>query len=70
MKERDTSISGSKSTAIVAGQVPSASLIDARDSWIVDSGTSCHMCNDESLFVELCCLENPQEVVLGDGYIV
>ena len=28
------------------------------------------MCDEENLFVELCCLEKPQELVLGDGYAV
>ena len=36
----------------------------------MDSGASCHICNNENLFVELCCLKKPQEVVLGDGYTV
>ena len=43
---------------------------DVQDSWIVDSGASFHMCNNENLFVELFCLEKPQEIVLGDGYTV
>ena len=38
------------------------------DSWIVDSGATCHMCNDRSLFIELRKLDNPLEVTLGDGY--
>ena len=38
------------------------------DSRIVDSGATCHMCNDRKLFVELCNLEKPLEVTLGDGH--
>ena len=38
--------------------------------WIIDSGASCHMCNDESLFKELVALHDPQEITLGDGYCV
>ena len=39
----------------------------SRESWIVDSGATCHMCNDKSLFVDLRHLSIPQEVTLGDG---
>ena len=37
----------------------------SRGSWI---GATCHMCNDEDLFVELKELKTPQEVKLGDGH--
>ena len=37
----------------------------SRGSWI---GATCHMCNDEDLFVELKKLKTPQEVKLGDGH--
>ena len=38
----------------------------------MDHGLSsnCRMCNDASLFVILHNLEKPQEVTLGDGYVV
>ena len=39
----------------------------SRGSWIVDSGATCHMSNDEALFVELRQLATPQEVILSDG---
>ena len=34
----------------------------------MDSGATCHMCNDSKLFVELRKLEKPLEVILGDGH--
>ncbi|CAM4675139.1 unnamed protein product [Leuciscus chuanchicus] len=40
------------------------------DSWIVDPGATCHMCNDKKQFVEFKSLESSQEVTLGDGYSV
>lgn len=40
----------------------------SRGNWIVDSGATCHMCNDKQLFSELRHLETPQEVTLGDGH--
>lgn len=69
-KRRDTSSSDSESTGLVVSHALSASSVEAQDSWIVDSGATCHMCNDEKLFVELRSLEEPQEVTLGDGYAV
>ena len=39
----------------------------SRGTWIVDSGATCHMCNDEKLFVQLRQLNTPREVTLGDG---
>ena len=36
-------------------------------SWVVDSGATCHMCNDENMFVDLVQLDSPQRVTLGDG---
>ena len=39
----------------------------SKGSWIIDSGATCHMCNDESQFIELKQLEKIQEVRLGDG---
>ena len=68
MKQRESTSSNSDSTGLVAGHVVSASSNDAQDSWIVDSEAS--WSNDENLFVELCSLEKPQEVILGDGYAV
>jgi len=40
------------------------------NNWIVDSGATCHMCNDSKQFVELRNLEQPEEVILGDGHAV
>ena len=40
----------------------------SRGKWIVDSGATCHMCNDQEQFVEFRKLSNTQEVTLGDGH--
>ena len=42
----------------------------SKGSWIVDSGATCHMCNDKELFRELNSLETSQEVSLGDGHVL
>ena len=36
-------------------------------TWIVDSGATCHMCNDKNLFTDMRDLDTPQQVTLGDG---
>ena len=41
-----------------------------KPDWIVDSGATCHMCNDRSMFVEYKSLDVPMKVKLGDGYEV
>ena len=40
----------------------------SRCDWIVDSGATCHMSNDEAQFVNLRKLSTPQKVTLGDGH--
>ena len=47
-----------------------SSLTKKENAWIIDSGATCHMCNDASLFVELYNWEKPEEVTLGDGHVV
>ena len=37
------------------------------NQWIVDSGATSHMCNDESIFTNLHALSPPMYVTLGDG---
>ncbi len=39
----------------------------SKGGWIVDSGATCHMCNDESQFIQLKRLRTIQEVRLGNG---
>ena len=38
------------------------------DQWIVDSGATCHMCNDKGLFDNFSDLIQAQAVTLGDGH--
>ena len=38
--------------------------------WIIDSGATCHMCNDVNAFTEYVTLKQPQEISLGDENIV
>ena len=35
-------------------------------TWIIDSGATCHMCNNKNLFFDMKHLDTPQQVTLGD----
>ena len=37
-------------------------------NWIVDSGATCHICNNDSQFLNLNSLEKPMDITLGDGH--
>ena len=37
-------------------------------NWIVDSGATCHVCNDHGSFVELSFLQTPLDIILVDGH--
>ena len=36
--------------------------------WVVDSGATCHMSNDRSLFAEMSELQLSEKIMLGDGH--
>ena len=59
--------SDSDEEALVVGYAISAT---SKNLWIVDSGATCHMCNDKSLFSELTTLRKQQEISLGDGRVL
>ena len=40
------------------------------ENWIMDSGATCHMCNNKMMFRELQNLSEPQEISLGDGHVL
>lgn len=62
----DGTSSDSESTGLVV-QHALSSTCDARNRWILDSGATCHMCNERSLFTDYQPLQKPLKVVLGDG---
>ena len=41
-----------------------------RSNWVVHSGATCHMCNNQKLFDQIIGLETPQETTVGDGHSV
>ena len=55
----------SSENALVIGHTLAAT---SKDIWIIDSGPTCHICNDDTFFSEINTLNEPQEVSLGDGH--
>ena len=66
-KQEDGCSSSSEFDALVTSQALTAS---ESSNWIVDSGVTCHMCNDDKKFATLQRLRKPQEVMLGDGHVL
>ena len=59
--------SDSESSGLIASHALSASSSNEQRAWIIDSGATCHMCQDSKSFTTLNQLQNPIDVVLGDG---
>ena len=59
--------SGEEADVLLASQALSVRMTS---SWIIDSGASSHMCNDEQLFTKIETLKKPLEIVLGYGHVV
>ena len=63
--------SDSESGFVTVGSYALASVTEKeRKKWLVDSGASSHMANDESQFTEQRKLEEPENIKVGDGYFV
>ena len=58
----------SESIGLVVRHALTVSTIGSQDKWIVDSGATCHMCNNRNLFTEFQALDHSLEVTLGDGH--
>ena len=61
------SMGGEEKDVLLASQALSVRMTS---SWIIDSGASSHMCNDEQLFTKMETLKKPLEIVVGDGHVV
>ena len=64
---KDTECSSDSENIGLVVQHPTLSL-SGKATWIIDSGATSHICNDQSLFVEYESLKTPLKVTLGDGY--
>ena len=60
--------SDSDEVGLVTRQLLSATDSSEADEWIIDSGATCHMCNDRKSFVKITTLKKKQDVALGDGH--
>ena len=65
--EEDTDDEGEEIVGLVTEHALST---NRRNNWVVDSGATCHMCNNEELFNQIIGLETPQETTVGDGHSV
>ena len=63
---QDDDSTDSESTGLVV-QHALSSKYNAPNCWILDSGATCHMCNQEMLFSDFQRLQKPLNVVIGDG---
>ena len=60
--------SDSDSVGLIAGHALSvSSSSETSSTWIINSGATCHMCLDSTQFATLHQLEDPIDIVLGDG---
>ena len=62
----DETSTDSESTGLVVQHALSSDC-NTRNKWILDSGATCHMCNQQSIFTDYQPLQKPLKVVLGDG---
>ena len=69
-RQVESSSSESESVGLVVRHALSASSSNRLNSWIVDSGATCHMCNNKMLFSKLDDLKQSLEVTLGDGHVL
>ena len=72
---KSESDSYSSTVGLVTRSLLSASTSDqSTDAWLIDSGATCtctcRICNNRELFVQYEVFEEPQEVSVGDGYML
>lgn len=66
VKQHESSSSDSD-VGLVVSHVLSIGGSKSLSNWIVDSGATCHICNDISQFVSLSTLDKPMDITVGDG---
>ena len=70
VRQVDSSSSESESVGLVVRHALATSNSSQRNNWIMDSGATCHMCNNKMLFSKLDGLKQSLEVTLGDGRVL
>ena len=67
IQKGDESSSSSDNHALVAFHALSAT---STGNWIVDSGATCHMCNNAKMFAKFKSFKKAQDVTLGDRHVL
>lgn len=67
VRRGDSSNSDNESIGLLVREALSAG---SGQTWIVDSGATCHMCNNKKMFTNFTSLKQPLEVALGDGHVL
>ena len=62
----DENSTDSESTGLMVQHALSTES-NTHNQWIIDSGATCHMCNEETTFSNYQTLDTPLNVILGDG---
>ena len=62
----DGNSTDSESTGLMAQHALSTES-NTHNQWIIDSGATCHMCNEETSFSNYQTLDTPLNVIVGDG---
>ena len=70
LRQGDGSSSDSESVVGLMVRQALSACNDRTNSWIVDSGATCHMCNSGVVMSDFHSLKKPQEVTLGDGHVL
>lgn len=66
--EQESGCDSETVVGLVTCHVLSAVESNEVNSWIVDSGATCHICNNKQSFLEFHSSKRPQHVTLGDGH--
>ena len=68
VQREESSISESEVIGLMVRHVLTCAESKCSGRWIVDSGATCHICNNVDHFINLQHLEKPMEVIMGAGH--
>ena len=67
-QRKDESDSNSEFGMVTRHVLSASSSHQSTDAWLIDSGATCHICNNRELFIQYQTFKTPQKVSVGDGY--
>ena len=68
--EQSSNEMGDKSSSSSDNDAFHALSATSTGNWIVDSGATCHMCNNAKMFAKFKSFKKAQDVTLGDGHLL